>query len=81
MWGLAEVTSAAAAGDREWRIRSVWSGAPIGVRQIRQLGVEESKIAPMDTVGLLWGCDGAFVSLCNCGYLGGEVVTQCRRVL
>ena len=73
MWGPMKATSGEAAGDREWRIRSVWSGAPIGVRQIRQLGIEESEIAPMATVGLLWGGDGAFVSLCNCGYLGGEV--------
>ena len=81
MCGPVKATSGEAAGDHEWRIWSVWSGAPIGVRQIRQLGVEENKIAPVAVVGLLWGCDGAFMSLCNCEYLGGEVATQCRRVL
>ena len=81
VWGAVKATAVEADGDREWRIRSVWSGAPIGVCQTRQSGVEESKIAPMATVGLLWVCDGAFVSLFNCGYLGGEVATQRRRVL
>ena len=42
---------------------------------------EESKIAPVEPGGLVWGCSGELMSLCNCGYLGDEVAAQWWRIV